>query len=157
MYVGIRKRGMGRLAGTHRLSGLRGLRRRLGQDDPFYDTETGTVYSGSTPAPSSSPTYSIFGPTAYPVSAAPIAGTSAPGISTLDAGLLNNLISTAGGVAARAVSPTPSVSVGPGGVITATGGAQIPTSLLTDTTITSYLPILLLAGGAYLIISLMKR
>ena len=34
MYVGNRKRGMGRVAGAHRFSGLRGLRgRRLGQDD----------------------------------------------------------------------------------------------------------------------------
>ena len=40
MYVGNRKRGMGRVAGAHRFSGLRGLRgRRLGQDSstPSFD------------------------------------------------------------------------------------------------------------------------
>ena len=163
MYVGTGKRGVRRrLAGAHRLSGLRGLRgqwikgkyyssgalsgmvtARLGQID--YDASV----AAGTYTPYNSP-YSLT-----PVS-------SGGGLSTTDAQLLSQGIATAGALGVRALTPTPTVTYNPyTGAYSATGGAALPTSSiassLTSSEISSYLPLLLLAGGAFLLISTMNR
>ena len=84
-------------------------------------------------------------------------GTSAvPGsISPQDAALLSTAITTAGKVGTQAIIGTPTETYNPlTGQYTATGGAVLPASIGLDSTISSYLPLILLGGGLILIISM---
>jgi hypothetical protein len=160
MYVGIGKRGRGgRLAGTHRVSGLRGAQlrglrglsayqravlgnpivaKRLGQLD--YDSEGN--YIGPTVSESS----------------------SSSGLSPQTAQLLTSAINAAGQVGVRAVTPVPTIAYNTAtGLYTATGGAALPAAVTSpgasdlSMEISSYFPLLLLLGGGVLLISFMKR
>ena len=83
-------------------------------------------------------------------------------ISALDASLISQGITTAGALTAQALRPVPTVSYNPStGLYMASGGAALPTGQILgsslDTTITSLLPLLLLAGGAVLVLSMARR
>lgn len=173
MYVGNRKRGLRRLAGAHRVSGLRGLRgmqrvvigdaggalvngkfysraqlrgivaSRLGQIDygsggSFYDEQTGYSFPG----------------------AGSIAS-SGGGLTPAETSLISTGIATTGALVNRALTPTPYSSYNAlTGQYTAVGGAALPSGLSSSalsSSLTSYLPLILLAGGAVLLVSLMKR
>jgi hypothetical protein len=165
MYVRSAQRARTRrLAGAHRLSGLRGLRglrRGLGQTpDVYLDPTTGNdvfnpitdlpVPTDVTITPTSPNTYSILGPTTIP--------TSGGGLTTADASVLSAAITAAGNVGKQAIIGTPTLTYNPAtGQYVATGGATIPSSLATSSMISSYFPLILLAGGAILLISMMKK
>ena len=175
MYVGTGKRGVRRrLAGAHRLSGLRGLRgqwikgkyyssgrlsnvvsSRLGQltydsSGNAYDLNGNLIYNASTGTVASS--WNLPGST-------PISSTSSGLTTAQEAQLLSQGISTAGILGAKALTPVPTVTYNPyTGAYSATGGAALPTSSiassLTSSEISSYLPLLLLLGaGAVLLMN----
>jgi hypothetical protein len=114
---------------------------------PIYSDATG----GFTPfAPSAaaslyeSPSSAAYGTPAIPGS-----------ISPQDAALLSTAITTAGKVGTQAIIGTPTETYNPlTGQYTATGGAVLPASIGLDSTISSYLPLILLGGGLILIISM---
>jgi hypothetical protein len=87
------------------------------------------------------------------------AGAASPGgITPTEAALLSNAITTAGKVGTQAIIGTPTLTYNPlTGTYSASGGATIPTSLVTSATISQYLPLILLAGGAVLLFSVMGR
>jgi hypothetical protein len=95
----------------------------------------------------------------------PSTGTIAPssgGISPSDAAIISSAITAAGRVGTQAIIGSPSVTYNPiTGTYTATGGAAIPTQAIAgteiDSTIESFLPLLLLGGAAFLIVSLARR
>jgi hypothetical protein len=80
------------------------------------------------------------------------------GLTPSSAALLSQAINTAGVVAKSAVTPTPMVTYNPlTGQYEATGGAALPSGLMTSTALTSYLPLLLLGGGLLLVVVMAKR
>ena len=140
---------------TNRLSRFRGLRggslgnaaliaQRLGQIDytsgGAYDTSTGVFVP--------------LNPGTSPVS-------SAGGITPSEAALLSQAINVGGQIGVRAVSPTPMVTYNAAtGQYTATGGAVLPSGVASSTflaSLSSYLPLILLGGGALLVVSMMGR
>lgn len=163
------------MAGANRVSRMGGLRgwaqqkalgfpnarqlglmdRRLGQMD-----YTAADYAPDQYSPVTSPFYannpvaavSALSPSGY--------GSSVPsgGISAADAALLSTAITTAGKVGTQAIIGTPTLTYNPAtGTYTATGGATVPTSSILTSSIESYLPLILLAGGAFLLISAMGK
>jgi hypothetical protein len=115
----------------------------------FYDSSTGAVVPLG---PSSGGGGVASVPSAYGTSAIP------GSISPQDAALLSTAITAAGKVGTQAIIGTPTLTYNPEtGTYTATGGATVPTSLGLTTAITSYLPLILLGGGAILLVSLMGR
>lgn len=111
MYVRTGNPGKRRMAGAHRLSGLRGAQRIVLGDDTVY----GPIDPGY-----EAPDYPTYSP-------APVIAPSSPLLSPTTASLLSTLIQTGGAVAARAVTPpTYSSSINP---------------LTGQQTITSYAPI----------------
>jgi hypothetical protein len=157
MYVATGNRGLGRrLAGAHRLSGLRGLRGlrgvrgrlgKLGQDD---STDWGTAaFPDDTP-----PAYNA--PISMP---SVIASPTSNGLSPSEINLITQGISTAGALGVKALTPTPTVTYNPAtGQYSATGGATLPASLTSGLgSLTAYLPILLLGGGLLVVVSMMKK
>lgn len=169
VHTGLRgRRGLGRLRG----------RRRLGQDDysdfDLTPSELATVNSptyglitpgqaNSTPgfyAPSNpsdfSPASSSSNSFGYGTSAVP------DSISPQDAALLSTAITTAGKVGTQAIIGTPQVTYNPvTGTYTATGGAAIPSQAIATSSLLSsfesYLPLILLAGGIYLVFTMGRR
>jgi hypothetical protein len=162
--TGLRgRRGLGRLRG-----------RRLGQDDGGY---TDFDLTPGESAAINSPTYGLITPSmaastpgfyapSNPSDFSPSSnntygyGTSAvPGsISPQDAALLSTAITTAGKVGTQAIIGTPTLTYNPEtGQYTATGGATIPTSTALFSSIESYLPLILLGVGVYLVFTMGRR
>lgn len=171
-YVRLGQRGrLGRVAGAHRVSRMGRLRGlgilRLGQDvDSYFDPSTGndefnpvTLMPTSVDTPSlitGSPSSSGFTATMLPTSSS--SSSSSGGLTTADASVLSAAITAAGKVGTQAIVGTPTLTYNPlTGQYTATGGATIPSSLGLTTAITSYLPLILLAGGAILLFSAMGK
>jgi hypothetical protein len=173
MYVGTGKRanGLGRLARrTHRLSGLRNLRgarvngaffsgaklegilsARLGQ--LLYDDGT-SVPSYSSPFDTSTPAGQA---TWGSILATPSSG---GGLTTQEAQLISQGITTGGALASKALTPTPTVSYNPAtGTYTATGGAALPAGLGLSSSLSSLFssPLLLLGILGIGAVVLLKR
>jgi hypothetical protein len=165
-YVRLGKSGrLGRLARTHRVSGLRGMRgtpaaqgsgitaaQRSLINTGFRGLRLGYYTSedyapdqyGSVTQPSAVPSFSPSG--------------SPGGLTPADASVLSAAITAAGKVGTQAIIGTPTLTYNPlTGQYTATGGATIPTSAALSSEISSYLPLILLAGGAVLIFSMVGR
>jgi hypothetical protein len=179
-YVRLGKSGrLGRLARAHRVSGIRGLRgarspegsglsssqralintgfRGLGYGYTTTDDygnpitvqlPTGTLAPGVTPTAGTNP---------YPTGYNPNAGTPG-GLTPADAAVLSSAITAAGKVGTQAIIGSPSLTYNPEtGTYTATGGAALPSGLGISTAISEYLPLILLAGGAILLFSMVGR
>lgn len=75
--------------------------------------------------------------------------------------LISQGIATTGAVVSKALTPTPTVLYNPTtGLYEATGGAALPASVTSSISLASlenYLPILLLAGGLVLIVSMVRK
>jgi hypothetical protein len=164
------------MAGTNRLSRLGRLRgrrlgRRLGQDDggflPSSDGGWGDYGSSSGyPAPPSilapgtpgSPGYVYPGYNPQTGVQTPPGGSGAGWLTPSEASVISTGITTAGRVATTDIVGGPQLTYNPAtGQYTATGGATIPSSSILASSIASYLPLALLAGGAILLFSMMGR
>src|ERR1700677_2685250 len=172
-YVRLGKSGrLGRLARAHRVSGIRGLRGPRGSGlssaqralintgfrglGDYYTTD---ISGNQIYVPDSGPTVQLTGKGGLDTSAgvgSGISPTSVPGgLTPADASVLTAAITAAGKVGTQAIIGTPSLTYNPAtGTYTATGGATIPSSLGITTAISEYLPLILLAGGAILIFSM---
>lgn len=161
MYVGRRKRGMGRLARANRLSSLRGAklgRMSLAEANRIVDQRLGQLlYTDSSGNVWSDPGY--VGP-GSPSAVATPASTANPWASIITTG-----ITTAGAVAAKAVTPpTYSSTINPltGAQTITSYGATVPSSLLTSgltTDLSSLLesPIVLIGGIALFALMMLRR
>lgn len=176
-YVRLGQRGrLGRLAGANRVSRMGRLRGlgilRLGQfdvssipdntvisDPNIYDLPGENTPIGIEQTPLSNPSEfpsisAILAPSGASSSSSGVPG----GLTTADANVISAAITAAGKVGTQAIVGTPTLTYNPlTGQYTATGGATIPSSLGLTTAITSYLPLILLAGGAILLFSAMGK
>jgi hypothetical protein len=140
--------------------GFRGLR------GGYYTAED---YAPDQYSAYANPNYSAYGPGGV---MAPIQGatlpTSAPGggltpapgggLTPADANIISSAITAAGKVGTQAIIGTPTLTYNPlTGQYTATGGATLPSTLGLSSALTSYLPLILLAGGAVLLFSVVGR
>jgi hypothetical protein len=176
MYVGTGKRanGLGRLARrAHRLSGLRGLRgswvngryvsgaqldgllsARLGQmdyDDGVTVPTYNSPYDTSTPAGQAN-WASVLSPNQSP--------SSGGGLTTAEAQLISQGITTGGQLASKALTPVPTVTYNPAtGMYSATGGAALPAGLGLSSSLSSLFssPLLLLGILGIGAVVLLKR
>jgi hypothetical protein len=110
----------------------------------YYDG--GTYYPDTVPAPPS---------------VLPSGGGSGSGggfTTAQETSLISSAINAAGKVGTQAIIGAPSLTYNPlTGTYTASGGATIPSSLGLSTALSSYLPLILLAGGALVLVSVMGR
>lgn len=152
-----------------RRSGLRGRLRGLGQDVSDQITQADITadaldVSGDNPGVfstlpglyGSTGAYSLSNPLSYGTSAVP------GSISPQDAALLSSAITAAGKVGTQAIIGTPTVTYNPTtGTYMATGGAAIPSQAIATSSffssLDSYLPLILLFGGVYLVLTMGKR
>jgi hypothetical protein len=172
MYVGTRQSGPRGLARAHgRSRSLRGfglsrsranraLSRRLGQLEYGIDVSSDMPGGGVGPIANPYAAYANPNYTAYP--GVPVSGGLTPGgLTPAEAAVLTSGINTAGVLGKQALTPVPSVTYNPTtGLYSATGGAALPAGLglsgLTSS-LTSFLPWLLLGGGLLLVVSLVKK
>jgi hypothetical protein len=166
MYVrGGQRGGLGRVAGANRvprLGRLRGVSRaQRAALGGLTRAEMGALYRRLGQI-----NYADFTVDGIPISTLPqpIISTPAPGTPgwtpALQAGLLSQTIATAGNVAARAVSPTPSVTYNPAtGQYVATGGATLPAGLALGSTFTSLFsnPLVLLGIAGIAVVVMVSR
>lgn len=175
MYVRNRqRRGMGRLAGAYRFSGIRGLRglrgSRLGQDDPFFDPTTGNdVFDPNTGLPVSTDIPTVVNPSLLNVTQTGLYSGSvlspggsyaaSGGLTPGDLSLISQGISSGTLLAAKALTPTPSVTYNPTtGTYSAVGGAALPSSITSGLgSLGAYLPYLLIGGVLIAAVSMLKK
>jgi hypothetical protein len=177
----------GRLAGTHRVSSLGRLRgpqgwaRRkalgfpnataermvntwlgqadYGSGDTFSESQVASAFP-ITPVSTSEMQSSIFNPLTDSGGGLSPSGSGA--ISATNAALLSQAIATAGKVGTQAIIGSPSLTYNPAtGTYTASGGAALPTGQIASaeigTELTSFLPLLLIGGAVFLVISMARR
>jgi hypothetical protein len=90
-------------------------------------------------------------------SGAGLPASSGGGLTPTEAALVSQGITVGGKVATQAIVGTPTMTYNPlTGQYTATGGATLPSTLGLTTTLTEYLPYLLLAGGLFLVLSMRR-
>lgn len=179
-YVRNGQRGMGRMAGSNRLSALGrpggvvrsalGFPSRAQRALIHRNLKQLGPYSSSDFAPDEySPGGSQYAGTLYPGGSTPFSPTESSIIATgnipasgslsaQNAALLSQAITTAGKVGTQAIIGTPTLTYNPlTGQYEATGGATLPSTLGLTSALTSYLPLILLAGGAILLFSAMGK
>jgi hypothetical protein len=111
---------------------------------------TAADYAPDQYSPYLNPSYSAYG--------TPAIAPSSSGLSPTDAALISQGIATAGKIGTQAIVGTPTVSFNPAtGMYTATGGATLPSASVLGSTLSAYLPYLLLGGGVLLVVSMMGR
>jgi hypothetical protein len=143
MYVrGLQRGGLGRLARANGLSrSLRGLRGTFVKRKYLSSAKLNGIVAAR------------LGQMDY--------GDSSGGLTTQDAALISQAITTGGVLASKALTPVPTVTYNPAtGFYSATGGATLPSSIATSqvtSELSAYLPLILLGGGAILLISMMKK
>jgi hypothetical protein len=171
-YVRLGKSGrFGRLARAHRVSSL-GRARISGGPGILSNAQRALInqrlsrlgygYTAADYAPDqyssyANPSYSAYGSVPPLVSASPSAG----GLTPAEAQVLTAGIQATGTDVKQAIIGTPTVTYNPvTGAYQATGGASFPAGIATaglSTEIESYLPLILLAGGAILLFSMVGR
>jgi hypothetical protein len=164
MYVGTGKLGrLGRLARAHGLSRLRGLR-GLGQDVYFDPTTGNDTFNPITDLPTSGDIPTIVNPAGLSVPQyGGYSGASGGGLTPAEAAVITSGITGGTQVLTKALSPTPSLTYNPyTGSYTSIAGAPLPntssfSSALSSASISSYLPLLLLAGGALALVMVMGK
>lgn len=142
------------MAGPYRFSGLRGLRRglrggRLGQDSfDAWDVGQGTPLDDG-----SAGIIAASSPSAYS------GGLPSAGLSPLDATLISQGITSGTLLASKALTPVPTVTYNPAtGAYTSVGGAVLPSSITSGlSSLSGYLPLLLLGGALIAGIALLKK
>ena len=152
-----RGRGLGRLAA--RRMGLRGARLR-GLRDIFTESD-GTSYdsnTGMTVGPTYDTPLTLNPSSGLPISSGSSSGFSSFALTPTESALISQGINVAGQIGVKAVSPNPTLMYNPQtGAYVATGGATLPTSIFTSAALTTYLPYIALAGGLFLLVSMMGR
>ena len=144
--------------------GLRGGAARMNRmiDQRFATLGYGYTAADYAPdqySPTTSPFYSDNPVSAISaLSPSSYGGSSSGGLTPADASVISAAISAAGKVGTQAIIGTPQVTYNPlTGQYTATGGATLPSTLGLTTSLTAYLPYILLGGGLLLVVMMGKR